>query len=97
SIHHTDEFDDGHWLVDLKCSLPHLKSIAFKEFHGRLIELNAIKFFLKYASFLQTVTIVASQGLSKDLQLLVTRMLLVLMLPKPANCVVKYLMSYEDN
>ncbi|KAI3944144.1 hypothetical protein MKW92_015680 [Papaver armeniacum] len=83
-------------LDDPKCSLPHLKSIKLTNFHGKPLELHAIKLFLNYAGFLETVTIEASPWLSRHhkKQLNVTKLLL--MLPKPANCVVKFLTSSED-
>ncbi|KAI3845941.1 hypothetical protein MKX03_013626 [Papaver bracteatum] len=94
SIHNPREEYDGCWSLDPICSLPHLKSIKFKYFDGEPVELDAIKLFLKCAGFLETVTIVASLGLSKDHQLNATKMLL--MFPKPANCVVKFLTISED-
>ncbi|KAI3846498.1 hypothetical protein MKW92_035117 [Papaver armeniacum] len=96
SIYIPDEEDDDCWSLDPKCSLPHLKFIKFKYFDGGRMELNGIKVFLKCAGFLETVTVVASPVLSKNHQhqLRVTKQLL--MFPKPANCLVKFLMSSED-
>ncbi|KAI3888201.1 hypothetical protein MKX03_012080, partial [Papaver bracteatum] len=55
--------------LDPKISLPHLKSVKFMHFHGKSQELHAIKIFLSYAGFLETVTIVASPRVSKDLNI----------------------------
>ncbi|KAI3849475.1 hypothetical protein MKX03_033767 [Papaver bracteatum] len=95
SIHILGDEDDGCWSLDPKYSLPHLKSIKVKYFNGEPTELNAIKLFLKYLSFLETVTIVASPGLSKDHGEQTNAMKLLLMFPKPAKCVVKFLTSSE--
>ncbi|KAI3968426.1 hypothetical protein MKW92_012690, partial [Papaver armeniacum] len=96
SVYNPDDEDDGCWSFDPKCSLPRLKSIKFKYFDGRLVELDALKLFLQCAVFLETAIIVASPGLSKDhqRQLYVTKLLLKF--PKPANCVVDFLTSFED-
>ncbi|KAI3870336.1 hypothetical protein MKX03_001471 [Papaver bracteatum] len=91
-----EEEDDGCWSLDPKCSPPHLKSIKLKYFNGELVELNAIKLILKYAGFLETVTIVASDNLSKDHKKLINVMKLLLMIPRPANCVVKFLTSSDN-
>ncbi|KAI3832421.1 hypothetical protein MKX03_020655 [Papaver bracteatum] len=77
--------------IDPKCSLPRLKSIKFIYFNGGQMELNAIKLFLKYASFLETVTIVASPELSKHPKKLLNAAKVLLKFPKPANCVVHLL------
>ncbi|KAI3844107.1 hypothetical protein MKW92_023149, partial [Papaver armeniacum] len=95
SIHIPGEEDDGCWSFDPKYSLPPLKSIKVKYFNGESAELNAIKLFLKYLSFLETVTIVASPGLCKDHKEQINAMKLLLMFPKPAKCVVKFLTSSE--
>ncbi|KAI3830709.1 hypothetical protein MKX03_009910 [Papaver bracteatum] len=91
-----DEVDDGCWSVDPICSPPFLKSIKFKQVDGKPEEQNAIKFLLKYAGFLESVTIVASQGLSEDHKKQLTVTKLLLMFPRPANCVVNFLTSSED-
>ncbi|KAI3954534.1 hypothetical protein MKW92_033548, partial [Papaver armeniacum] len=78
--------DDDCWSLDPKCSPPHLKLIKFMYFGGEPMELNAIKFFLKYVGFLESVTIVASPNLREDLGKQNNVMKQLLMLPKPANC-----------
>ncbi|KAI3840525.1 hypothetical protein MKX03_014224 [Papaver bracteatum] len=93
-IDFPDIEEDDCWSLDPKCSLPHLKSIKFKFFKGEPVEVNAIKVFLKYPGFFGTVTIVASPSLSKMRQLNLKK--LVRALPKLSNCVVKFLMSFED-
>ncbi|XP_026423297.1 uncharacterized protein LOC113319241 isoform X2 [Papaver somniferum] len=92
-IHFLDIEDDDCWSLDLKCSLPHLKSIKFKHFEGKPMEVNTIKVFLKYPGFSGTVTIVACPSLSKTRQINLKK--LVRRLPKLSNCVVKFLMSFE--
>ncbi|KAI3975400.1 hypothetical protein MKX01_004487 [Papaver californicum] len=89
-----EENYDGCRPLDPKSSLLHLKSIIFKNFEGQPMELNAIKLFLKYAGFLEIVTIVASPWPSKDHQLNAAKLLL--MFPRPASCVVKFLTSSEN-
>ncbi|KAI3836745.1 hypothetical protein MKX03_019915 [Papaver bracteatum] len=93
SFYFFDEEIDDCWSLDPKCSPPHIKSIKFMYFHGGPMELNVIKFFLKYARFLETVTIVDSPLLYKDRKKQLDVMKLLLMFPKPANCVVKFLTS----
>ncbi|XP_026418281.1 F-box protein At4g09920-like [Papaver somniferum] len=88
--------DDDCWSLDPKGSLPHLKSIKFINFRGGPMELTAIKLFLKYAGFLETVTIVASPELSNHTNEQVNVMKQLLEFPRLANCVVKFLMSYEN-
>ncbi|KAI3930258.1 hypothetical protein MKW92_033835 [Papaver armeniacum] len=83
-----DKGDDGCWSLDPKCSPPHLKSIKFMYFDGEPEELNAVKIFLKYARFLETVTIVASPKLSRDQKEQLNVAKVLLKFPKPANCVV---------
>ncbi|KAI3849476.1 hypothetical protein MKX03_033768, partial [Papaver bracteatum] len=95
SIHIRDEEDDGCWSLDPKYSLPNLKSIKVGYFDGEPAELNAIKLFLKYAGFLETVTIVASPLLCENHEEQINAMKLLLMFPKPAKCVVKFLTSSE--
>ncbi|RZC81918.1 hypothetical protein C5167_044491 [Papaver somniferum] len=84
------------WSLDPNCSPPHLKSIKFKKFDGEQKELNAVRFFLKYFGFLETVTIVASESLSKDHKKQLTLAKLLLKIPRPANCVVNFLSISED-
>ncbi|KAI3843064.1 hypothetical protein MKX03_018319 [Papaver bracteatum] len=95
SIHisEEEEDDDDYWQVDPKPSLPRLKSIKFKKFEGEPLEINVIKFFLLHARFLETVTIVVSPWHPKDHEDVKK---LLLTFPKPAHCVVKFLMSSED-
>ncbi|KAI3936366.1 hypothetical protein MKW92_049475, partial [Papaver armeniacum] len=88
--------NDDCWSLDPKCWPPHLKLIKFKNFEGNPMELNAINLFMKYARFLQSVTIVASLRLSEDHVEQNNVMKQLLMFPKPANCVVKFLTSSED-
>lgn len=95
SIRIPEKKDDGCWSLDPKYSLPNLKSIKVEYFNGYWMELNAIKLFLKCLSFLETVTIVASSRLSKNHKEQINAMKLLLMFPKPAKCVVKFLTSSE--
>ncbi|KAI3983331.1 hypothetical protein MKX01_013398 [Papaver californicum] len=81
SIRFPDEEDDC-WSLDPKCSLPHLKSIKFINFEGSPMELNAIKLFLNYTGFLETVTIVASPELSNHTNEQVNVMKLLLVFPR---------------
>ncbi|KAI3843896.1 hypothetical protein MKX03_013962 [Papaver bracteatum] len=90
-----EEEDDGCWSLDPKCLPPHLKSMEFPYFCGDPAELNAIKLFLKYPGNLETVTVIASDELSKDNEELIKVMKLLLMIPRPLNCVVKFLTSSE--
>ncbi|RZC88518.1 hypothetical protein C5167_016379 [Papaver somniferum] len=87
--------DDDYWSLP-KCLPPHLKAIKFKNFGRKLMELNAIKLFLKNARFLESVTIVGSRRLSADHLKQNSVMKQLLMFPKPPNCVVKFLTSSED-
>ncbi|KAI3897264.1 hypothetical protein MKX03_036614 [Papaver bracteatum] len=88
--------DDDWRSLDPKCSLPHLKSIKFMNFERWRIQLNAIKLFLEYAGFLETVTIVASPELSNQTNGLVYVTKQLVEFRRPANCVVKLLMSDEN-
>ncbi|KAI3832422.1 hypothetical protein MKX03_020656 [Papaver bracteatum] len=88
--------DDDCWSLDPKYSPPHLQLIKFEYFQGKPMELNAIKLFLKYFDYLETVTIVASSKLSDDRDKQINVMKQLLMFPKPAKCVVKFVMSSED-
>ncbi|KAI3966762.1 hypothetical protein MKW92_025070, partial [Papaver armeniacum] len=92
---HPGEEDDGCWSVDPKYSLPNLKSIKVGYFDGKPAELNVIKHFLKYPGFVETVTVVASHRLYKVPEEQINIMKLLLMFPKPAKCVVKFLTSSE--
>ncbi|KAI3853389.1 hypothetical protein MKW92_029936 [Papaver armeniacum] len=93
-IDFPDIEDDDCWSLDPKCSLSHLNSIRIKHFVGEPMEVNAIKVFLKHPGFSGTVTIVASPSLAKKHKLNLKK--LVRSIPKPSNCVVKFLMSSED-
>ncbi|RZC81513.1 hypothetical protein C5167_044087 [Papaver somniferum] len=84
-IHFLDIEDDDCWSLDLKCSLPHLKSIKFKHFEGKPMEVNTIKVFLKYPGFSGTVTIVACPSLSKTRQINLKKLLCKIKLLAKAN------------
>ncbi|OUZ99936.1 F-box domain [Macleaya cordata] len=57
---------DPVWAENLvpECLLLHLKAVEFREFHGKLRELNVIKFFLKNSRILERMTILSSSTLS---------------------------------
>ncbi|KAI3902763.1 hypothetical protein MKW92_008215, partial [Papaver armeniacum] len=95
STHIPDEEDVGCWPLDPKSSPPLLESIKFMHFDGEPTELNAIKHFLRYIGFLETLTIVASPRLSNDHKKQLKIAKLLPMFPKAANCVIKFLTSSE--
>ncbi|KAI3862032.1 hypothetical protein MKW92_016336 [Papaver armeniacum] len=95
STHIYEEEDDDDWSLGPFGSPPNLKSLKFMNFQGVPAELNVIKLFLKYARFLETVTVVASDKFSADREGLINVMQQLLMFPKPENCVVKFVRSSE--
>ncbi|KAI3881947.1 hypothetical protein MKX03_029549 [Papaver bracteatum] len=93
-----EEEDDNDWSLSPYGSPPKLKSLKslkFMDFQGVRPELNVIKLFLKYARFLETVTVVPSDEFSEDHERLINVMQQLLMFPKPENCVVKFMRSSE--
>ncbi|KAI3971523.1 hypothetical protein MKW92_035778 [Papaver armeniacum] len=63
-----DDLPDYDWTVNSlpQNSLPNLKVVVIRNFMGRKVELDVVKFFLANAGVLQTVTIMISKCLLKD-------------------------------
>ncbi|KAI3864219.1 hypothetical protein MKW92_044207 [Papaver armeniacum] len=63
-----DDLPDYDWTVNSlpQNCLPNLKVVVIRDFMGRKVELDVVKFFLANAGVLQTVTIMISKCLLKD-------------------------------
>ncbi|RZC85054.1 hypothetical protein C5167_047837 [Papaver somniferum] len=64
----SNDLQDDDWTINSlpQYSMPNLKVVLIRNFIGRKVELDVVKFFLANAEVLQTLTIMISIHLSKD-------------------------------